>query len=75
MEMIDVNREDLIVKELWWQERGLQQTASGFGSKLTTRYMFKHGNRLKRVYCVCFSNSGSFYIIEKGKKVYLNVFG
>jgi len=61
----------LVYKPLWWHERGLQQTASGYGRKLTTPYKVEHNGRLYRVYCVCFSNSGSLYILPGGKPLYL----
>jgi hypothetical protein len=71
IEYIEYEKKDLIVKELYWQKLGLQQTATGYGSKLSTRYMLKIGNRLYRVYCACYSNSGSCYIIKKGKMLHL----
>ena len=52
------------VKErlLWWQEKGLMYTATGYGSRIPTRYMVKDGNRWKRVYCRIFSNMGTLFI-------------
>tara|TARA_R110000824_G_scaffold198352_1_gene382343 strand:+ start:265 stop:507 length:243 start_codon:yes stop_codon:yes gene_type:complete len=61
----------LIDAPLWWHKRGLQQTASGYGSKLTTPYKVEHNGRLYRVYCVCWSNSGTLYILTKGQPLYL----
>ena len=61
----------LIDAPLWWHKRGLQQTASGYGSKLTTPYKVEHNGRLYRVYCVCWSNSGTLYILPKGEPLYL----
>jgi len=58
---------------LWWHDRGLQQTASGYGSKLTTPYKAEHNGRFYRVYCICWSNAGSLYIISKGQKLYIRV--
>lgn len=59
------------VKEnlLWWQKRGLSFTATGYGAKIPTSYMVKHENRWKRVYCCIYSNSGTCYILSKGKPV------
>jgi len=56
-------------KPLWYHERGLMQTATGFGRKLVTEYMIKLNNsgRWYRVYCCCFSNCGTMYIIKQGK--------
>lgn len=51
------------------------QGASGYGSKISTDYMVhfpgEPANRLYRVYCICWSNVGSHYIIRKGEKLYL----
>lgn len=47
---------------LWWQLRGLQQTASGYGKRLATTRMVKFNGRWRRVYVCCFSNSGTAYI-------------
>lgn len=63
---------EVIDRPLWWHLQGLQQTASGYGSKLTTSRMIRTPDgRLRRVYCVCWSNSGSCYVLVKGKPVYL----
>jgi hypothetical protein len=47
---------------LWWHERGLQQTASGYGSRITTRTMIKFNGKWRRVYCCIYSNIGTLYI-------------
>lgn len=31
----------LTIKQLWWQQQGLQQTATGYGRKLVTEYMIQ----------------------------------
>jgi hypothetical protein len=58
----------LVERPLQWQRAGLQQTATGYGSKLTTSRMLQHGGRLCRVYCYCYSNSGTCYVIIKGDR-------
>lgn len=63
---------ELIDAPLWWHKKGLRETTSGYGKKLTTSYKVRYNGRLYRVYCHCFSNSGSLYIISKGKRVYYN---
>ena len=60
-----------ILAPLWWHDKGLSQTASGYGSKLTTPYKVEHNGRLYRVYCVCWSNSGTLYIQSKGENLYI----
>jgi len=63
-------KEVLTISEpLWWQLKGLQQTQSGYGSKISTQYKVKHEGRWKRVYCRIFSNSGTLYVLKKGERV------
>ena len=61
------------IKQLWWQKQGLQQTASGYGSKLATEYMLTlpDSPRPYRVYAICYSNAASFYILRQGKRLFL----
>lgn len=67
--MINGVEYDAKYEPLWWHLKGLSQTATGFGSKLTTaRKVFFQG-RWRRIYVVCYSNSGTAYIIVKGKVV------
>ena len=61
----------LIDAPLWWHLKGLSQTSTGYGRKLTTRYKVRHNGRLYRVYCVCFSNSGTLYILPGGTPLYI----
>lgn len=49
-------------KPLWWQERGLSYTTTGYGSKIPTRYMVKFNDKWRRVYCMQYSNVGTLYI-------------
>lgn len=51
---------------LWWQERGLSYTASGYGRRIPTRYMVKlPGNkRWRRVYRCQISNAGTCYVLQ-----------
>ena len=35
---------------------------TGYGSRLPTRYMVKYLNKWRRVYCVIYSNVGTLYI-------------
>ena len=63
----------VVDKPLPWQEQGLQQTASGYGAKLTSRRCVKlpGENRLHRVYITRFGNAGSAWITYKGRKLHL----
>ena len=59
-------------RPLDWQRQGLQQTASGYGSRLTTRYMLTTPDgRQRRVYAICYSNVASYYVFVRGRVVYL----
>ncbi len=67
------NKSELINNPLWYHEKGLMQTASGYGSKLTTEYSINFEGKKRRVYCHIFSNCGTLYIIYKGEKIVIDV--
>ena len=54
-----------------WQKAGKQQTASGYGRKLNTGYKAEFNGKKYRVYCTCFSNSGSCWFIARGQKYFV----
>lgn len=61
------------------ERRGILQIApgqgvSGYGKKISTDRMIKlpGDHRLRRVYCVCYSNVGSLYIMKGGEPYYLH---
>lgn len=54
-----------------WQLAGLQQTATGYGSKLATEWKVSYLGALRRVYAACFSNAATYYVLVKGRKVTL----
>ena len=65
------------IKPLWYHDAGLSQTASGYGSKLTTRYRILYRGadgrrRWRRVYVSVFSNVGTAYIIDNGERLVLD---
>lgn len=64
--------EDLVLCELDWQKRGLQQTASGYGAKLTGRYKISFNGRLYRIYHTCYGNSSSPWFKVKGRTIYVH---
>lgn len=66
--------ENIQVREepLEWQKRGLQQTSSGYGNKLTTSVKVFYNNKWYRVYCTCHSNVGSYWIIANGQKLFMH---
>lgn len=47
---------------MWWQERGLSFTSTGYGSRIPTHYMVKFNGRWRRVYVRIYSNIGTAYI-------------
>jgi hypothetical protein len=63
---------DLVDAPLDWQKRGLQQTASGYGSKLTSQYKIDFEGKLYRLYVTQFSNAGSTWFRVHGRKVFVN---
>ena len=62
----------VIDKPLWWHSKGLSQTASGYGSKLTSsRCVVLPDGRVRRIYVTCYSNVGSAWITLSGRKLFL----
>lgn len=55
-----------------WQRAGLQQTASGYGSKLADTRMVRleRESVWRRVYITCYGNGGSAFIMVNGKRRY-----
>jgi len=63
---------EFIDRPLWWHKKGLTQTASGYGSKITSRRCVKLSDgRIHRVYITRYSNAGSAWIILNKEKLYL----
>jgi hypothetical protein len=61
-----------LYRPLWWHKHGLQQTASGYGCKLTSSTCIKLADgRIRRVYVTCYSNVGSAWIILGNERMYL----
>lgn len=66
------NERDLLHAPLVWQERGLRQTVSGYGQKLTTKYKINFNGKLYRLYMTHISNAASTWFTAKGKKIFVN---
>jgi hypothetical protein len=61
---------EVIDKPLWWHEKGLRQTASGYGNKLTTsRCVRLPDGRIRRIYCTIWSNIGTCWVILNKKRL------
>ena len=41
----------------------------GYGPKIKTGYKMRIGNRLHRLYCMCWSNSGTLWVNVGGRQV------
>lgn len=63
---------DFVDSPLWYHNKGLMQTASGYGSKLVSRYKINYEGKNRRVYVTCFSNSGSSWFKVRGKKIFVS---
>jgi len=61
--------EDLIEAPLQWQREGRQQTATGYGAKLTTSRKIRFNGKEYRIYCTCYSNSGTCWFTVKGRRI------
>jgi hypothetical protein len=59
-------------QELWWQTKNLMENATGYGNKLRTTCQVFFAGRWRRVYCRCYSNCGTNYIIVNGKEQYVS---
>lgn len=69
---IFVDRSELIVDQPEWMQRGLTQTASGYGKKLNSGLKISFNGKLYRLYTTIFSNNGSIWFIVKGRKIYVD---
>jgi hypothetical protein len=47
-------------------------SASGYGGKIPTRHMLRYAGRWRRVYVMCYSNSGTAYIVVNGTDAVLD---
>jgi len=64
----------VMVRELPWQKMGLSYTATGYGSKIPTRYMVRTiDQKWRRVYCAIFSNVGTCYVMHGKQKTIVEV--
>lgn len=71
---ISCNLKNLVHSPLPWQKQGLQETASGYGKKLTTVWKIHYCGKLHRIYCCCFSNNGTAYILSHGERIVITAF-
>jgi hypothetical protein len=69
---IYADRSELIDAPTPWQKRGLQETASGYGARLTSGYKIRFCGRDYRIYVTCYGNSGSLWFTVKGQRIYVS---
>lgn len=64
----------VLERPLWWQEQGLSYTATGYGSKIPTRYLVRTvDQKWRRVYCAQFSNAGTLYVMHGKNRTIVNL--
>lgn len=55
-------------RPLWYHTAGASQTRSGYGSALTLPWMVPVAGKLRRVYATCWGNSGTAWIVLRGRR-------
>lgn len=63
---------ELVYAPLDWQKRGLQETATGYGAKLTMSIKINFNGRLYRLYCTRYAGAGSVWFAAKGRKIFVH---
>lgn len=59
---------EVLDRPLWYHTQGLSQTATGYGSKLTSSRCVKLPNgQIRRIYISCYSNIGTAWIVLNGE--------
>ncbi len=71
--MQTVKATDTIEAPMYHHINNLSYTASGYGSKLPTRYKIKYNNRWYRVYSICHSNVSTEYVLINGERVIVSL--
>lgn len=72
-EMGNYVERELIYAPTQWQKAGLQQTATGYGSRLNSGYKVAYRGKIRRIYAICYSNVASFYVLIRGKRTFLGI--
>jgi len=64
----------MIRKPMKHHELGLSWTATGYGTKIPTRYMVRTiDSKWRRVYCCIYSNSGTLYVMHGKNKTIVDL--
>jgi len=69
---INCETSELVMSLLPWQKRGLQQTSTGYGAKLTSSFKINFNGKLRRLYHTCYGNASSCWFVTKGRKIFVN---
>ena len=72
-ESITLEVEGVERRPLWFHERNLMQTASGYGRTLKTQYVIRVDKKWHRVYVCQLSNSGTAFIKKGGKNIVVDI--
>lgn len=62
---IYADRSDMLYDPPEWMKSGLQETATGYGSRLNSGYKISFNGKLYRVYVTCYSNAGTCWFCRK----------
>lgn len=62
---------DLLYCPPAWMQQGLQETATGYGSRLNSGYKIHFEGRLRRVYATCYGNAASLWFNYQGSKIFI----
>ena len=66
------DKSELLEAPLDWQKAGLTYTASGYGTKIPTRYKISFNGKQYRLYATHYSNAASTWFTVKGQRIYVN---
>jgi hypothetical protein len=63
----------LVTETRQTEEPTYGRNADGYGGKLPTRHMIRYAGRWRRVYVMCYSNSGTAYVVVNGANQVLDI--
>lgn len=72
MDRIYADRSELVEARPKWMDQGLQETASGYGSRLNSGLKINFCGRLYRIYITIYGNAGSSWFKTKGRTIYIS---
>lgn len=63
----------LVTETRQTEEPAYGRTADGYGGKIPTCHMIRYVGRWRRVYVMCYSNSGTAYVVVNGASLVLDI--